>query len=42
MRNRLADQLKPLPLDVSLLVISDQSKKQIVISEWENALKDYE
>ncbi|WP_394151267.1 ABC transporter substrate-binding protein [Vibrio maritimus] len=42
MRNQLADQLKPLPLDVSLLVISDQSKKQIVISEWENALKDYE
>lgn len=42
MRHRYAEQLKPLPLDVSLLVISDQSKKKIVISEWENALKDYD
>jgi len=42
MRKQLTGQLKPLPLDISLLVFSDQSKKELVITEWENALKSYE
>lgn len=42
MRKQLTRQLKPLPLDISLLVFSDQSKKELVITEWENALKSYE
>jgi iron(III) transport system substrate-binding protein len=42
MRKQLARQLKPLPLNISLLVFSDQSKKELVITEWENALKRYE
>ncbi|MEF1309211.1 ABC transporter substrate-binding protein [Vibrio mytili] len=42
MRQQYAEQLKPLPLDVRLLVFADESKRQIVITEWENALKDYD
>lgn len=42
MRQEFADQLKPLPLDVRLLVFADKSKKEIVITEWENALKNYD
>jgi len=42
MREQYANQLKPLPLDVSLLIFSDHSKKEIVITEWENALKQYD
>lgn len=42
MRQEYAEQLKPLPLDVRLLVFSDISKQQVVITEWENALKDYD
>jgi iron(III) transport system substrate-binding protein len=42
MRKQLTGQLKPLPLDISLLVFSDQSKKELVITEWENSLKSYQ
>ncbi|MEZ8029123.1 hypothetical protein A1OW_13890 [Enterovibrio norvegicus] len=42
MRKVLVDQLKPIPLDVTLLVNSDQNKREIVITEWENALKEFE
>ncbi|RPF23987.1 ABC transporter substrate-binding protein [Vibrio crassostreae] len=42
LREQFANQLKPLPLDVSLLIFSDQSKKSLVITEWENALKSYD
>ncbi|WP_232472021.1 ABC transporter substrate-binding protein [Vibrio gazogenes] len=42
MRAQYAEQLKPLPLDVRLLVFSDKSKRQIVTTEWENALKNYD
>ncbi|WP_246856088.1 ABC transporter substrate-binding protein [Vibrio crassostreae] len=42
LREQFANQLKPLPLDVSLLIFSDQSKKSLVITEWESALKSYD
>ncbi|WP_081796098.1 ABC transporter substrate-binding protein [Enterovibrio calviensis] len=42
MRATLTDQLKPIPMDVTLLVSSDQNKRDIVITEWENALKEFE
>ncbi|CZF80659.1 Bacterial extracellular solute-binding protein [Grimontia celer] len=42
MRANLIDQLKPIPMDVTLLVSSDQNKREIVITEWENALKEFE
>ncbi|OEE57705.1 hypothetical protein A1OK_17245 [Enterovibrio norvegicus FF-454] len=42
MREVLIDQLKPIPLDVTLLVSSDPNKREIVITEWENALKELE
>ncbi|KUI97206.1 ABC transporter substrate-binding protein [Vibrio sp. MEBiC08052] len=42
MREQYAEQLKPLPLDVRLLVFSDKSKRQIVTTEWEHALKNYD
>lgn len=42
MRQQYAEQLKPLPLDVRLLVFADGSKRQIVTTEWENALKNYD
>ena len=34
--------LRPIPLDVSLLVFSDQMKRQILLDEWERALLEYE
>lgn len=42
LRQDYAERLKPLPLDVSLLIFSDQSKRDIVITEWESALKNYD
>ncbi|CAK3336826.1 Iron(III) transport system substrate-binding protein [Vibrio crassostreae] len=42
LREQFANQLKPLPLDVSLLIFSDQSKKSLVVTEWESALKSYD
>lgn len=42
LREQFANQLKPLPLDVSLLIFSDQSKKSLVTTEWESALKSYD
>lgn len=42
LRQDYAERLKPLPLDVSLLIFSDQSKRDIVITEWESALKTYD
>lgn len=42
MRKTLTEQLKPIPLDVTLLVSSDKNKRDIVITEWENALKEFE
>jgi len=42
MREQYAEELKPMPLDVRLLVFTDKSKRQIVTTEWENALKNYD
>ncbi|WP_299691367.1 ABC transporter substrate-binding protein [uncultured Vibrio sp.] len=42
LREQFANQLKPLALDVGLLIFSDQSKKSLVTTEWENALKRYD
>lgn len=42
LRQQYAEQLQPLPLDVRLLVFADESKQQIVTTEWENALKNYD
>lgn len=42
LRQQYAEQLKPLPLDVRLLVFADKSKHEIVTTEWENALKNYD
>jgi len=35
-------QLRPIPLGIQILVIDDQMKRQIILSEWENALFEYE
>lgn len=42
LRQHYADQLNPIPLDVRLMVFSDQSKREVVTTEWESALKNYD
>ncbi|GGB79251.1 ABC transporter substrate-binding protein [Marinobacterium zhoushanense] len=34
-------RFKPIYLDLSLLAISDQSKKQIILDEWDSAMQSY-
>ncbi|MEH0688768.1 ABC transporter substrate-binding protein [Vibrio cholerae] len=42
LRQHYAEQLNPIPLDVRLMVFSDQSKREVVTTEWESALKNYD
>jgi len=35
-------RFRPIPLDLSLLVMMDKAKKQLILDEWEAAMKDLE
>ncbi|MFT2111428.1 ABC transporter substrate-binding protein [Marinomonas sp. 2405UD68-3] len=37
-----SSSLRPIPLDLSLLVFTDKMKREVILNEWEYFMKDYD